>query len=402
MEKTGHPKCRQRGATLVIVAVALVALLGIVTLTVDVGRLAIAAQQAQIAADAAALAGASELPSVSDATGEVALYIEANNEGTHGFQVALKPGEGCTYYGPGETVPGYGDLPADTHALEVNTQIQVDYIFGSVLGFDTTTVTKSAVAIRRAASSSPYAIFAGEDSPTDTVFRDLGSGLYVDGSIHANGRVMMNGGNDTVTGVLEYVGSYQINGPNIDIQGGIVESTVLPYPVDYQWDDFETDSTLDSITVNDSGATLPSGRIHVLGDLTVNGSGSLAENSLYKVEGNVTFNGTGHILNNVTIVAQGKITFNGCAQTITPFIEGITLVSYQTTSGSAITFNGSNQQSNGVMFAPNGGIVFNGASSQVQNGSIIGKTVRLNGSNFTVIGTVSGGESSGANIGLIL
>lgn len=110
---------------------------------------------------------------------------------------------------------------------------------------------------------------------------------------------------------------------------------------------------------------------------------------LYLVNGNVTFRGANRVLNNVTVVATGTITFNGAASRLTPFVDGMGLVSFA--SGNAITYNGAKQESSGVIFAPNGQITNNGGP-HCHTSSLIADTITINGAaNFTVTAADGGG-----------
>lgn len=295
----------------------------------------------------------------------------ANN--ASGFPEVSVEAADIAFFSEGQTLEGYGIIEENTEAVTVSGQTEVDYIFAGIFGLQSTIITRSVAAIRSVQASAPYVIFAGDDSSSRYAFCDNGSYLQVDGTIHSNSKTRMNGSHKTVTGRLEYVNDYQINGSHIDIQGGIHESIVKPYPIDYEWDDFQTDTTLSEIRVNGSNKTLPSGRIHVTGDVTVNGSCCTCQNALYKVDGNVTFNGSNHNLINITIVAKGWIVFNGACQGVTSFVDGVGLISYKSTSATAITFNGASQDSEGLFYAPNGGITFNGSNQQIQNDSLIVK-----------------------------
>ena len=59
--KQTHQRGNQHGAVLVIVAISMIALLGVVALAVDYGYLAVTKTELQNIADASALAGAGEL-----------------------------------------------------------------------------------------------------------------------------------------------------------------------------------------------------------------------------------------------------------------------------------------------------------------------------------------------------
>jgi uncharacterized membrane protein len=71
----------ERGQILPIVAVALVGLLGICAFSIDVGYAYFAKRQLQAATDAAALAGAQDLPSASTSVATAISYASANAPG---------------------------------------------------------------------------------------------------------------------------------------------------------------------------------------------------------------------------------------------------------------------------------------------------------------------------------
>jgi Flp pilus assembly protein TadG len=83
---------KRRGAVSVLVAIALVALLGLVASSIDLGRVAMARQQLQNAADAAALAGASALQQgMNAAAGKQAAVETAAANAVLGTPVTLDP-----------------------------------------------------------------------------------------------------------------------------------------------------------------------------------------------------------------------------------------------------------------------------------------------------------------------
>ena len=68
----------ERGQVLAVVAVALVALLGVAAFAIDVGYAYYAKRQLQSATDAAALAGAQDLPNAATAITTATSYAAAN------------------------------------------------------------------------------------------------------------------------------------------------------------------------------------------------------------------------------------------------------------------------------------------------------------------------------------
>ena len=139
----------KRGVILPLVALALVVLLAVVGLTVDVGQLVIAAQQAQDVADAGALGGGMGLPDYDAATDATLSLVEANNESAAGFQASCSPDNGdIAFWGPGESIPEVGSLGTAAWGMRVTTHVPVNYVFVRVVGFEDATVTRSATVVR--------------------------------------------------------------------------------------------------------------------------------------------------------------------------------------------------------------------------------------------------------------
>ncbi len=142
-------KYRERGVVMVWVVVALIALLGIAALTVDIGRLAIAAQAAQDVADAAALGAGRELPEYSTAQSVALSLVAVNNESLGGFTANCSPDNGdITFWGAYETVPEFGELGSYTWAMRVTANIPIDYVFAPVVGLEGATVSRSCTVVR--------------------------------------------------------------------------------------------------------------------------------------------------------------------------------------------------------------------------------------------------------------
>ncbi|MDQ6746610.1 MAG: pilus assembly protein TadG-related protein, partial [Candidatus Dormibacteraeota bacterium] len=169
----------------VIVAVMLVALLGMVALAIDLGSFFQQQRQAQSAVDAAALAGAQELPaSPGTATTQAQSYLDQNLPG-----------------GTSTIVTPYNSTSSQ---IKVTVSENVPSTFGTILGLSSANVSASAVAGLKgvpscsAPGTSCYAIFAkdpvctsGHNSITIT-----GGNINI-GAILTNGSLSTTGGNDT-------------------------------------------------------------------------------------------------------------------------------------------------------------------------------------------------------------
>ncbi|MEQ8235603.1 MAG: pilus assembly protein TadG-related protein [Syntrophomonadaceae bacterium] len=130
-----HFSSEERGSALVVVALWLTVFLGMAALVFDIGSGYAIKAKLQNAADAAALAGAKEMPSASDAINVALEYAQEN-------------GMKATANG----VKQSGDTVTVTAPSGGNTQIKVEcsrdinYSFAKVLGFNNGVVRASAVA----------------------------------------------------------------------------------------------------------------------------------------------------------------------------------------------------------------------------------------------------------------
>jgi Flp pilus assembly protein TadG len=147
----------ERGISLVLTAMLLVVLLGMVGLTVDIGRLYLARQFLVNGCDAAALAGGMELPDQSGATVRADEAAAANRMPQHAVS-----------------------FPAEDK-IRVEGSMPVNHTFARVLGFNQATVRAYAVVLKTGPISwvedqvVPWGIGDVNYSPGQTVTLKLGS-----------------------------------------------------------------------------------------------------------------------------------------------------------------------------------------------------------------------------------
>jgi hypothetical protein len=142
-----------QGAITVLVAVASAVLLLSAALSFDIGRVIIAAQEAQKAADAASLGGATLLPNTAAASSRVSAVVIANS-GVSTFSYTQVSGSPI-YYGAGATPPGFRVLGPFERAVRVAVQTDVEHFFAPIAGLTQTHVERSALAARLAAGQIP-------------------------------------------------------------------------------------------------------------------------------------------------------------------------------------------------------------------------------------------------------
>ena len=139
---------------------ALVGLLGCCAMAVDVGRIFLAGQKAQSAADAGAMAGGMLLANPDAAISGARTVVLANNLNAGEYAVLCNYTLGATdndivYYAPGSTVPGFGVLGPYAKALKVQCRVPLTYTFGQALGLRQTTVVKQSLVVRAPVGGCP-------------------------------------------------------------------------------------------------------------------------------------------------------------------------------------------------------------------------------------------------------
>jgi Flp pilus assembly protein TadG len=139
-----HALRDEAGQALVLVALSMIVLIGFVGLAIDVGSAYFTQRELQKAADAAALAGAQELPNSATATAVARQYGAADgdkNEATLVKDATMAVSTRC--------VTSLGCVPSrgvTTNVIAVTETAQVPTLFAKLLGFDSFTVHAKATA----------------------------------------------------------------------------------------------------------------------------------------------------------------------------------------------------------------------------------------------------------------
>jgi len=327
----------EKGIVAIIVAIAMVIIVGMAAYSVDVGGLYEAKATFQSAVDSAALAAAQDLPDTSDATDTANQYIQLNGFDPSDIEITFSDSETIIY---------------------IDGTTAHEYNLAGVLGFNSAEVYTHAAAEKiMLGECFNYALFSGSTSHTLTL---NGSNQYVGGSSHTNRNFIANGSNLTITGACEAVGTITVNGSNIHIDNRVPGADYVDMP------DFSESLRLQA----EQAGTL------YVGNKTYNGSSINVDSPIY-VEGNVTVNGS-HFTGTGFILATGNITFNGSNLNQTSEAA----VCFYSKNGN-ITVNGSGITLEGIVYAPSGSITLNG-SNQTIHGRVIGYRVTINGSRLSI------------------
>ena len=178
-EKSKYPRQLfhdQRGQVLPWVAVMMVTLLGVCGLTLDVARAMVVHRQLQAATNAAALAGAQQMPD-GDFSGTAKSYSSgsgnSNNSATYSAGNAVVTPL-CVAFLKSQGLPCSGDSAAN--ALQVQQSAQVPMLFAGLLGFKTLNISATATAAMRGSKPLPYNVAIILDTTPSMDYSDTNCG----------------------------------------------------------------------------------------------------------------------------------------------------------------------------------------------------------------------------------
>ena len=352
---------REAGQSVILVAISIALLCGVVALVVDVGMVSVSQGQLQNAADAAALAGARDLPTAATAKSTAVKYAGYNG-------VAAADTTATTPY------------KGNANRIEVVCQETVNYTFARVIGLNSTVVTARAVAERSSGGGGGafgYAVFSGGNS---LLLGMYSSNLNVTGSVHSNYSMMITGSSQTITGNAEavtslncYVSSITIGGvaqgASIDIQGSSINvPNRLTSPAAFiSMTDFSNEVKTEATAAGTAST----------GNKTFYGTNFNVDSSYY-VNGSVqvsasTFAGKG------TICATGDINMSG---SMLEANSGTAVCLYSTTGNISLSTSGLTIY--GTLYAPNGKIGIYASNINIY-GRVIAKEIIITGSNVNII-----------------
>lgn len=354
----------ERGQTIVMFAVSMVAMLGFMAIVVDAAVIFEERRQLQNAADGASLAAARELPgSPSNAVVAARNYLTANGYDPTDPDVSFSID---TSY-----------LANNEHVEVIVTQQDLAYLFGRFLGLSSSDVSARAVSEIVTAFEDDYAIFAIDDSCGAVGVNIQGSLATFDGTVHSNSNVQVGGTDHTFDPSVTYSCDFQEGGSghtyqreekstgDRDVPAGVAGITYASFaPCDYT---FTTPTNMKSKNF-----------------VWQNPGKTLLKDGVYCFEKTVNLIGDG-ISGNVTFVALGNIDISGSDHNLTAYHpNGILLYSEATGPGDVIDVTGAGGGWTGVIYAPNGDAKITGQSNLVFDGSVVAQNVTVAGNGMTI------------------
>ncbi|MGE5417387.1 MAG: pilus assembly protein TadG-related protein [Acidobacteriota bacterium] len=328
----------QKGNTVILVALLMTFLMGMAALAIDGGRMYNEYTLLRTAADAAALAGAQQLPNSTDAQ-NTALQLAAAN-GVPAAKVTI-------------TIPYNGD----SNRMEVRCTKSFDFFLAPVLGFNNRTITARAVGLSTGAHAFDYALFSGSKISELQV---TGATKIISGDVHTNQDADFNCPNLTIAGTLEAMGTITVPVSSV-VYTQEPHSDYVPMPV---WDAdelklkaaviFNSDHTFTTAELNQDVIYYVNGDVHIVGPVTA--KCSIVATDTIHVNGNVTLAGP----DDAICLYSTKVTSGGQA-------------AIEVESGATVY---------GILYAPHGEVKLDGNNSV--NGAVVGDLVSIPGSNTTI------------------
>lgn len=372
---------RRSGAIIIIAVIALVALLACAALSVDLGQMMMVMSRAQSLADAAALSGAGE-KLVNDHTGcvqRIQAILLANAQAKYPTQ--FNPLD-LIFYQEGSEVPGFRMLGPSEEAVRVKLSIDAPFLFARVLGLRMAKITREATALRLNDAGGHGVIFAIDSDPRHVGVDMSGVGITVDGVVHSNTGLDINGSYHYFMDAVEWVNRFRVLGGHLTFDVGDVESTVQRDPL---------------IAYNDPAVFEPYD-YEINGDYQVPSSGVVPP-GVYRVHGSVHVSGSGQVLDRVTFVADGPISMSGSNHLYRPARYGF--FAYSLNPGTnAVNIAGAGPNCRGTLYAPNGTVSFSSQDNIITDSSIVGMQVDMAGQYYTICPTGNIGDD-GSRVRLI-
>ncbi|HEX3661520.1 MAG TPA: pilus assembly protein TadG-related protein [Acidobacteriaceae bacterium] len=385
----------EQGQATILVAVCMVAVVGIAGLAVDVGHLRYVRRQMQTLADSAALAGATELSycgetadcgamqtaaqeAITENGASLGTFLTQCSGSVSGLTLELNNGP-CAL---NSADPNNGDA---NYVEAVVTQTEPMY-FAKILGLNSMTISARAEA---RISNSPYCVVAlGSAGLT---FQSNGGGITASCGLMVDSdsttAFQANGANVSAT-AISVDGGDQINGGTVS-PTPVTGAPPLSDPLNYLTPPSSSGCTYSSTySVNSGAKTLSAGTY--CGGIQLNG-GTLSLNpGTYILDGiglqinSGSLSGTGVTL----YIAQGSVQFNGAngvdlVAPTTGAYAGILFYQSATDAGTAQINGGANAAFQGSLYFPDSPVQLNGSNTAAYT-IVVSRSVQINGSDFNI------------------
>jgi Flp pilus assembly protein TadG len=351
----------ERGVTLVFVAVSMTFMLGFAAIVIDVGAWYAVHRHAQAAADAAALAGAQDLPaSQSTATTDAQAYVTKNFNGAT----------------PTVTFPS-------SSQIKVVVSTTGPIWFGKIFGASAPTITASATA-SSSATAVAGPIYANSTSCSAISFTGLNGGVQMGGLV-TNGGISFGGSNSATVSSISYNSTCGAPAHNagVTITSSSTNAGGNTFPLDYR-------NQLASINCNGNGGTVSeSSGVYTYSQSSITLTNNQVLSGVYCAQ-TINLSNSLNLSGTATFIADnfggGAVSDTG---TLTPSYGSLLL--WQT-GATQLQINSTTFTNGSVIFAPTAQIYLNSnaLTGGAQTALLEGDTVLITSMNGGGLGVPSG------------
>lgn len=377
----------ERGQTLVLVALAAAAILGMCALGIDLARLYDARSEAQNAADHAATTASfascrlNKSPAAAISDGMAAANVNGfdNDGSTNTVSIAHISGT----------------------QFRANTTRTIDTSFAAVIGWANLNAAATALGDCTSGGGGGAAMFAGGSSCGSSSLKPIeisGSNNKVYGGVRSNEDINMSGSTNDFdlpapgSDPFEYVGSFTNGGSGSSFETPTYPKDIGPSVPVPPWPSGWAPSDANAAMYATYQALAIANGTNFSGKIT-----SITTDGVYytsSTEGMDIGSVTGATRNVVLVAPNGPIKISASSKTFTPYNgagvprQNLLMVSGATKTKPCddyvISIAGSSSSWNGLLWAPYALIEMNGSSNTAVNGGLIGHALRLNGSTITI------------------
>ncbi len=137
---------REKGQVMILYGLFLTVIIGMTSLSVDVGYLYVGRNSLQSALDSAALAGATALPSTATAEARAVQFAQSNQV----FQQSVTLQSSDIQFGSYDsTTDTFTESPTGVNAIRITRQMTMPLFFGPILGVNTVDISAEAIAVTK-------------------------------------------------------------------------------------------------------------------------------------------------------------------------------------------------------------------------------------------------------------
>lgn len=412
---------KRQGIVLIWTVLLMMTVIGFVAMACDLGYITLCVGQLQNAADAASLAGAAYIQTDANlASSQAARIAAANTAARLTVQLAPNPGNGPA----GDVVLGVFDAnnvftptTVSPNAVKVTARLTpssgagpVNLVFGPLMGLNTASLTRSAIAVLAARSDGNAGIIVlNPHAPASLNITGYGTITEIGGDVQVNsdsvtamsgsGYGTITAGNVDVVGDFLFTGNPQVNG-QLNLHQPVMDDPLASLPAPAKGADLGTINL-----IGKKGATLNPG--YYSGGITLAGQGAVTLNpGVYVLDGaglNLTGSGA-FTANGVTIYITGagalNLSGNGAVHITPPdpavnafsgadTYQGVSIFQNRTSTRAGNISGNGNLHLDGVIYAPAAGLTLSGYGDTI-GAMVITDTLLLTGNGVILVNRATG------------